>query len=132
MRVERRRRVPGGVPPRASGSRRTANHPKARRILSDWKNGGELFTTPAGSNDDWYWLYAAVASGDDTFLVSNDEMRDHVFQMLPSPRLFQRWKERHQVRFRLSAADGLELFYPPVFTTCVQEGGWGVVDVPVR
>ena len=102
-----------------------ANHPKARRILSDWKNGGELFTTPAGSNDDWYWLYAAVASGDDTFLVSNDEMRDHVFQMLPSPRLFQRWKERHQVRFRLSAADGLELFYPPVFTTCVQEGGDG-------
>jgi len=70
-----------------------------------------------------------VASGDDTFLVSNDEMRDHVFQMLPSPRLFQRWKERHQVRFRLSAADGLELFYPPVFTTCVQEGGdggWGM------
>ena len=102
-----------------------ANHPKARRFLSDWKNGGELFTTPAGSNDDWYWLYAAVASGDDTFLVSNDEMRDHVFQMLPSPRLFQRWKERHQVRFRLSAADGLELFYPPVFTTCVQEGGGG-------
>ena len=95
------------------------------------KNGGELFTTPAGSNDDWYWLYAAVASGDDTFLVSNDEMRDHVFQMLPSPRLFQRWKERHQVRFRLSA-DGLELFYPPVFTTCVQEGGMGLVDVPVR
>ena len=100
-----------------------ANHHVAQRCINGWKSSGELFTTPSGSNDDWYWLYAAVASGDDSFLVSNDEMRDHVFQMLPAPKLFQRWKERHQVRFHMSAATGLEFYYPPVFTTCVQEAG---------
>jgi len=82
------RRVKGGP----------ANHHRSKQIVDRWKRAGELFTTPAGSNDDWYWLYAAVASGDDAFLVSNDEMRDHVFQMLPSPKLFARWKERHQAR----------------------------------
>jgi len=28
--------------------------------------------------------------------VSNDEMRDHIFQLL-APRYFLRWKQRHQV-----------------------------------
>ena len=58
----------------------------------------ELFTTPGGSNDDWYWLYAAVTAGPEGKLVTNDELRDHVFQMLPAPRLFYKWKERHQAR----------------------------------
>ena len=31
-------------------------------------------------------------------VVTNDEMRDHHFQML-APRYFLRWKERHQVHF---------------------------------
>ena len=56
----------------------------------------ELFTTPGGSNDDWYWLYAAVTAGPEGKLITNDELRDHVFQMLPAPRLFYKWKERHQ------------------------------------
>ena len=99
-----------------------ANHPRAKALLDGWKRCGELFVCPAGSNDDWYWLYAAVASGDDAFLVSNDEMRDHAFQMLPAPRLFAKWKERHQVRFHMSAATGLEFYHPPPYTACVQEG----------
>lgn len=102
-----------------------ANHHKAQQCLGNWRQAGELFTCPAGSNDDWYWLYGAVASGNDSFLISNDEMRDHVFQMLPAPKLFQRWKERHQVRFHMSAGAGLELYFPPVFTTCIQEAGDG-------
>lgn len=97
-----------------------ANGARARECLDAWKRGGELFTTPAGSNDDWYWLYAAVASGDDAFLVSNDEMRDHAFQMLPAPALFRKWKERHQVRFHMSKGTGLELYFPPAFSHCAQ------------
>ena len=97
-----------------------ANGARARECLDAWKRGGELFTTPAGSNDDWYWLYAAVASGDDAFLVSNDEMRDHAFQMLPAPALFRKWKERHQVRFHMSKGSGLELYFPPAFSHCAQ------------
>ena len=97
-----------------------ANGKRARECLDAWKQSGELFTTPAGSNDDWYWLYAAVASGDDAFLVSNDEMRDHAFQMLPAPALFRKWKERHQVRFHMSKTSGLELYFPPPFSHCAQ------------
>ena len=33
-----------------------ANSQKARDTLDTWKRNGELFTTPAGSNDDWYVL----------------------------------------------------------------------------
>ena len=57
-----------------------------------------LYAAPHGSNDDWYWLHAAVAAGSKGLLVSNDEMRDHVFQLL-SPRFAARWKDRHQVKY---------------------------------
>ena len=85
-------------------------------------------------------------------LVTNDELRDHVFQMLPSPRLFYKWKERHQVRRAPAAArmrpatqranppwcmsrqvrfqftaGGVVLHQPSKFTTCIQEaedGSW--------
>lgn len=68
-----------------------------RNIIADWKQRGELHVTPAGSNDDWYWLYAAVVEKS-SVLITNDELRDHIFQMLPSPKLFYRWKMRHQAR----------------------------------
>ncbi len=42
-----------------------------------------------------YWMYAAVKAGPKGLLISNDEMRDHLFQLL-APRFFQKWKQRHQ------------------------------------
>jgi proteinaceous RNase P len=57
-------------------------------------------------------------------LITNDELRDHVFQMLPAPRLFYKWKERHQVRFTITGSE-VTLRRPAPFTTCVQENvGW--------
>ena len=41
-------------------------------------------------------MYAAVKAGPKGLLVSNDQMRDHLFQLL-APRFFQKWKQRHQV-----------------------------------
>jgi len=41
-----------------------------------------------------YWLYAAVKLK--CLLVTNDEMRDHIFELLGSS-FFLQWKERHQV-----------------------------------
>ena len=43
-----------------------------------------------------YWMYAAVKAGPNGLLISNDQMRDHLFQLL-APRFFQKWKQRHQV-----------------------------------
>jgi len=121
----RERRVEGDAPPVAFLHQRRVENGPARKqqnqkLLEKWDAAQELFTTAHGSNDDWYWLYAAVHAGDSAFLISNDECRDHVFQALPSPKLFYRWKERHQVRFSITAGK-VELLYPPVFTTCMQE-----------
>jgi proteinaceous RNase P len=41
-----------------------------------------------------YWLYAAVRYK--CVLVTNDEMRDHLFELLGNG-FFPKWKERHQV-----------------------------------
>ena len=35
-------------------------------------------------------------AGSSALLVSNDEMRDHIFQLL-APKYFLKWKQRHQV-----------------------------------
>ena len=55
-------------------------------------------TAPVSMNDDWYWLHAAVASGAQCRVVSNDELRDHHFAMM-GLRAFLHWKERHIVHF---------------------------------
>eukprot|EP00899_Mesostigma_viride_P022293 jgi/Mesvir1/3248/Mv16389-RA.3 len=63
-------------------------------ILARLRRETCLYCTPDKSNDDWYWIYAAVVGNG--FLVSNDLMRDHLCQML-APRYFLKWRERHQV-----------------------------------
>ena len=79
-------------------SRGPAASAGCKNIVARWRQNGELHTTPGGSNDDWYWLHAAVAAGERGLVVSNDEMRDHVFQLL-SPRFAARWKDRHRAKY---------------------------------
>ncbi|XP_057950141.1 proteinaceous RNase P 2 isoform X2 [Malania oleifera] len=69
------------------------DHPSKRKLLEEWVAQGVLYATPNGSNDDWYWLYAAVKLK--CLLVTNDEMRDHIFELLGKS-FFLKWKERHQ------------------------------------
>ncbi|EPS74097.1 hypothetical protein M569_00656, partial [Genlisea aurea] len=65
-----------------------------RELIREWMDQGVLYATPYGSNDDWYWLYAAAKLK--CLLVTNDEMRDHIFELIGNNFIF-RWKERHQV-----------------------------------
>jgi pentatricopeptide repeat protein len=69
---------------------------KYRSLCDAWIREGILYKTPPGMNDDWFWMHAALKYK--TLVVTNDEMRDHHFQML-APKFFLRWKERHQVHF---------------------------------
>jgi len=69
---------------------------KFQNLVQSWQSAGQLYTTPFGMNDDWFWLQAALHWK--CLFVTNDEMRDHFFQML-APRSFVSWKERHQVHF---------------------------------
>ena len=85
-------------------------------------------STPRGHNDDWYWLYAALASGSGCKVVSNDEMRDHHFGML-APRSFLRWKERHIVKFKFRGTQLEPEFEEPLpYSNVIQEdpetGSW--------
>ncbi|KAJ6897033.1 proteinaceous RNase P 2-like [Populus alba x Populus x berolinensis] len=75
----------------------------------------------------WYWLYAAVKLR--CLLVTNDEMRDHIFELLGSD-FFIKWKERHQVRYTFVKGK-LELQMPPLFSVVIQESENGSWHVPV-
>nr|PNR46869.1 hypothetical protein PHYPA_013989 [Physcomitrium patens]BAN18185.1 pentatricopeptide repeat protein [Physcomitrium patens] len=98
----------------------------AARMLSNWKENNSIYTTPTGSNDDWYWLYAAVRFR--CVLVTNDEMRDHLFSLLGND-FFPKWKERHQVRYTINR-EGLVFHMPPPFSTVIQESHKGSWHVP--
>jgi hypothetical protein len=69
---------------------------KYRPLQEGWEREKILYKSPRGMNDDWFWLHAAYS--DKSLVVTNDEMRDHHFQML-APRTFLRWKERHHIHF---------------------------------
>ncbi|KAH7488826.1 hypothetical protein KRP22_008536 [Phytophthora ramorum] len=71
-----------------------------RAQVAQWRASHKMFNCQPGNNDDWYWLYAAVKLGGRTLMISNDEMRDHHFQMIHN-RAFGRWKERHQVHYQV-------------------------------
>ncbi|KAL4386027.1 hypothetical protein GQ457_09G027600 [Hibiscus cannabinus] len=94
--------------------------------LEKWKKAGVLYATPYGSNDDWYWLYAAVSCK--CLVVTNDEMRDHLFQLLGNS-FFPRWKEKHQVRLSTTRT-GLVLNMPPPYSIVIQESESGSWHVP--
>lgn len=103
-------------------------------------DGLSLFRAPAGCNDDWFWLHAALRCGKQCMVVTNDEMRDHHFQML-AYRSFLRWKERHQIRFSLGdwvtlmedncgapyRCREVKTYYPDVYSRRIQRVEHGIV-----
>ncbi|PIN21640.1 Ribonuclease P [Handroanthus impetiginosus] len=104
-----------------------AQQPENKKLLETWRKAGALYATPVGSNDDWYWLYAAVSSK--CLLVTNDEMRDHLFNLLGNS-FFPRWKEKHQVRLKPSI-DGINLHMPPLYSIVIQESELGSWHIPI-
>ena len=101
----------------------------AEKYLEKWE--GMLYQTPAGMNDDWFWFHAALLKS--SLMVTNDEMRDHYFQMV-SPKALTRWRERHQVRFTIRVDErDLELQYPNPYSRRIQAVGAGLaVPLPKR
>jgi hypothetical protein len=106
-----------------------------RPLIRSWLDNDVLYRTPPGMNDDWFWMHAALYAGPGTLVVTNDEMRDHHFQML-ARRSFLRWKDRHQVRFSLGAWESfvqgrhqrrVNLIYPEVYSRRIQRVADGLV-----
>ncbi|KAJ6407115.1 hypothetical protein OIU84_010595 [Salix udensis] len=102
--------------------------PVNKAFIEKWKNADALYATPTGSNDDWYWLYAAIKFK--CLIVTNDEMRDHTFHLLGND-FFPRWKERHQVHFRFTDA-GPDFDMPPPCSVVIQESEKGHWHIPIE
>ncbi|KAI7991673.1 hypothetical protein LOK49_LG12G00245 [Camellia lanceoleosa] len=84
-----------------------------KKLLESWKR---------------YWLFAAVSCK--CLLVTNDEMRDHLFQLLGTS-FFPRWKEKHQVRLTTSMSTHRpKLHMPPPYSIVIQESEQGSWHVP--
>ncbi|KAL0727326.1 hypothetical protein Bca4012_023419 [Brassica carinata] len=62
-------------------------------------------------------------------LVTNDEMRDHIFELL-STSFFQKWKLWHQVRYTF-VKGSLKLEMPPPFSVAIQESEKDSWHVPI-
>ena len=105
-------------------------------LQEEWERRRILYKTPFNCNDDWFWLHAAFHYR--TLVLTNDEMRDHHFQML-APRTFLRWKERHQVHFSFGEWEAknetsaqrrreVQLEFPSPYSRRIQRvGGEGLV-----
>ncbi|CAL0313867.1 unnamed protein product [Lupinus luteus] len=104
------------------------DQPINRALIDRWNNADALYATPTGSNDDWYWLYAAIKFK--CLIVTNDEMRDHLFQLLGND-FFPKWKERHQVHFSFTDT-GPEFHMPPPCSVVTQESEEGHWHIPIE
>tara|TARA_B100000767_G_scaffold273189_1_gene302663 strand:+ start:3279 stop:4562 length:1284 start_codon:yes stop_codon:yes gene_type:complete len=59
-----------------------------------------IFIVPKGSDDDWFWLFASL-SNPKSYLVTNDEMRNHLYYM-NLDKSFQYWKETRVINYDLT------------------------------
>ncbi len=82
-------------------------------------------------------MYATVQARRSGLLVSNDELRDHIWSLL-RPKHFLKWKERHIAHYAYASMPGgawqpgvFELLPPRPYTACVQQlAGTGAWMVP--
>ncbi|KAK7358337.1 hypothetical protein VNO77_00264 [Canavalia gladiata] len=105
------------------------DRPIKRALIDKWNKANALYATPSGSNDDWYWLYAAIKFK--CLIVTNDEMRDHLFQLLGND-FFPKWKERHQVHFSFSNTGAPVFHMPPPCSVVIQESEEGHWHIPIE
>ena len=90
--------------------------PWVREFVQDLKDAKELCIVNAG-NDDWYWAYTAFHHN--TYCVSNDNLRDLLWQLVDVP-LLDRWIRQHRISYQFDEERRAELTLPPEYTVCPQ------------
>ncbi|GBO01736.1 hypothetical protein AVEN_8795-1, partial [Araneus ventricosus] len=83
------------------------------------------------SQDDPYMVYAALASGPEAFIVSQDLMRDHIAR-LDDPKLiwqFKRWQQTHQIYLSVDEDNKFKFLEPLRYSINIQGSmseGWHI------
>ena len=92
-----------------------------------------LYFVREGSNDDWYWLYVALMSPTrmvaltisvEVQFVTNDQMRDHLFNADDDENLFRVFRDERQIKYKIpplaKSASDVSFRFPFKYTTCIQ------------
>ncbi|CAD2216513.1 hypothetical protein AGDE_03913 [Angomonas deanei] len=92
-------------------------------ILEQWKELNCVLASPHFLNDDYCWLYGSLKKPG-TWIITNDQMRDHHFLLL-SQQMFIRWRQRHRITYkalhdRVSGTTTIALKFPKPFSVWVQ------------
>jgi len=75
-------------------------------IIEQWKPD-EVYFSPSGWDDDFFWLYVAFGSEScKVQVVTNDEMRDHT-HFFP-PKTFSRFKQLQVVKYMMKSSSSTE------------------------
>ena len=67
-----------------------------KKIVKSIIDSGCLFQTPSGMDDDIFWLYSSIYKPG-AYLITNDEIRNHVFYM--KLECLQDWKKYHIIKY---------------------------------
>ncbi|KAF8795888.1 mitochondrial ribonuclease P catalytic subunit-like [Argiope bruennichi] len=100
-------------------------------IMNKISQKATLFYTSNSSQDDPFMVYAALASGPEAFIVSQDLMRDHIAR-LDDPKLiwqFKRWQQTHQIYLSVSEDNKLKFLEPLRYSINIQgsmKEGWHI------
>lgn len=69
-------------------------------------------------------LYAAICSGKNTKMLSNDSMEDHKLAIGEDCRpIFELWQQEHQYGYSITKDRKLEIFRPKRINTCTHKNG---------
>ena len=79
-----------------------------KKIVKSIMDSGCLFQTPSGMDDDIFWLYSSIYKPG-AYLITNDEIRNHVFYM--KLECLQDWKKYHVIKY--NCKDNLVHFNNP-------------------
>ncbi|GFQ74038.1 mitochondrial ribonuclease P protein 3 [Trichonephila clavata] len=102
-----------------------------RSVMNKISEKASVFLTNDSSEDDPFMVYAALASGPDCCIVSQDLMRDHVAR-LDNPKLiwlFKRWQQTHQIYLSISEDGKFKFMEPLKYSINIQgnmEKGWHI------
>lgn len=96
-------------------------------IMRAVRSKSSIFYVSNITQDDPYLIYAALASGPKTLLVSDDMMRDHMSR-LPDPQslhLFKKWQQSHQVYLQKGENENEILLMGPLKHAITIQGNMG-------